>query len=63
MFLIWNDRKASLSFGGATNREFVEFLLHFPSGETFQFLSGGANVQVTGHCFTNTESILNIHKS
>ena len=24
---------------------------------------GGAIVQVTGHCFTNTESILNIHKS
>ena len=23
---------------------------------------GGAKVQVTGHCFTNTESILNIHK-
>ena len=22
---------------------------------------GGAKVQVTGHCFTNTESILNIH--
>ena len=23
----------------------------------------GAKVQVTGHCFTSTESILNIHKS
>ena len=26
-------------------------------------LSGGAQVQVTGHCFANTESILSIHKS
>ena len=35
-FLLWNDRKASLRFGGTSNSEFDEFLLHFPSEETFQ---------------------------
>ena len=36
VFLLWNARKASLGLGGATNSEFSEFLLHFPSEETFQ---------------------------
>ena len=36
LFLLWNAHKASLGFGGATNSEFVEFLLHFPTEETFQ---------------------------
>ena len=30
-FLLWNTRKASLGFGGATNSEFAEFLLHLPT--------------------------------
>ena len=29
----------------------------------FTSKAGGAKVQVTGHCFTNTASILNIHKA
>ena len=36
VFLLWNVRKASLGFGGATNSEFDEFLLHFSTEETFQ---------------------------
>ena len=37
LFLLLNARKASLGFGGsATNSKFAEFLLHFPSEETFQ---------------------------
>ena len=36
VFLLWNARKASLGVGGATNSEFAEFLLHFPTEETFQ---------------------------
>ena len=36
VFLLWNARKASLGFGGATNSEFAKFLLHFPTQETFQ---------------------------
>ena len=36
VFLLWNARKAKLSFGGATKSEFAEFLVHFPAEETFQ---------------------------
>ena len=36
VFLLWNARKASLGFDGATNSEFPEFLLYFPSEETFK---------------------------
>ena len=39
VLLLWNARKASLGFGGATNSEFAEFLLNFPSEETFQPMS------------------------
>ena len=35
VFLLWNARKASLGFGNS-NSEFTEFLLHFPTEETFQ---------------------------
>ena len=33
---IWNAPKASLSFGGATNSEFAEILLRFPTEEPLQ---------------------------
>ena len=33
VFLLWNARKASLGFGGATYSEFAEFLLHLPTEE------------------------------
>ena len=36
VFLLWNAQKALLCFGGATNSEFGEFLLHFPMEEIFQ---------------------------
>ena len=36
VFLLWNARKATLGFGGATKSEFAEFLVHFPTEETFQ---------------------------
>ena len=36
VFLLWNARKASLGFGGATNSEFAEFLLHLPTEGTLQ---------------------------
>ena len=36
VFSLWNAQKASLGFGGATNSEFAEFLLHLPTEETFQ---------------------------
>ena len=35
--------------------------LMFPLPDMFS--NGRSNQQVAGHCFTNTESILNIHKS
>ena len=38
VFLLWNTWKVSLAFGGATNSEFAEFLLHFPTEETFQLM-------------------------
>ena len=36
VFLLWNARKASLGFGGATNSEFAEFLFHLPTEGTLQ---------------------------
>ena len=33
VFLLWNVRKATLGFGGATNSEFAEFLVHFSAYE------------------------------
>ena len=33
VFLLWNARKATLGFGGATNSEFAEFLVHFSAYE------------------------------
>ena len=44
------------------NKGHINFKLVIHSART-GFKTGGAKVQVTGHCFTNTESILNIHKS
>ena len=35
MFLLWNARKATLGFDGATKSEFAEFLVHFPAEEHF----------------------------
>ena len=34
--LLWNERKASLGFGGATNSEFAKFLLHLPTEGALQ---------------------------
>ena len=36
VFLLWNARKASLGFCGATNTEFAKFLLHLPTEGTLQ---------------------------
>ena len=33
VFLLWNARKASLGFSGASFSEFAKFLLHFPTRE------------------------------
>ena len=33
---LWNTRKASLGFGGATNSEFAEFLLYLPTEGALQ---------------------------
>ena len=34
--LLWNARKASLGFGGATNSDFAECLLHLSTEEKLQ---------------------------
>ena len=36
VFSLWDERKASLGFEGATNSEFAEFLLHLPTEGSLQ---------------------------
>ena len=54
-----NSTKSNLNEEDTTGRAHEDQWV----SHTYLQRGGGAIVQVTGHCFTNTESILNIHKS